>query len=298
MKRLNVLIGLMFMLLTADAQKFVWYGANGVSQVETGLGNVTGTHGIWFSYADDADGGASYVVWDSEMVDEIVTTPKYTGGVSGTAVLDKGFLGYSPFAGVGFNIVGEAPRSSSDEWPPLLSADVSGWGGLCISYMSDADMYVELGLGDMDAEIAYANPYCTLPSSATGNTVRIPWSDFKQPSWYENETKMPGEEAAKKLVCVKFKIQNEDGSYHFNIYGVGSLNADAATPPPSKVTTGDANGDGDVTMADANMVVNYFLSTNKSSTKGFNFRNANMNGDDDITMADANQIVSMYLNSK
>ena len=51
-------------------------------------------------------------------------------------------------------------------------------------------------------------------------------------------------------------------------------------------------------MADANMVVNYFLSTNKSSTKGFNFRNANMNGDDDITMADANQIVSMYLNSK
>lgn len=61
---------------------------------------------------------------------------------------------------------------------------------------------------------------------------------------------------------------------------------------------GDCNVDGSITMADANMVVNYFLSTNKSSTKGFNFRNANMNGDDDITMADANQIVSMYLNSK
>ena len=58
---------------------------------------------------------------------------------------------------------------------------------------------------------------------------------------------------------------------------------------------GDANNDGSVTMADANMVVNYFLSTNKSSIKNFNKKKANVNGDNDITMADANKIVNMFL---
>lgn len=58
---------------------------------------------------------------------------------------------------------------------------------------------------------------------------------------------------------------------------------------------GDVNKDGDVTMADANAVVNYYLSTNKSSMTGFDVDLANVNGDDDITMADANAIVNMYL---
>ena len=58
---------------------------------------------------------------------------------------------------------------------------------------------------------------------------------------------------------------------------------------------GDANNDGSVTMADANMVVNYFLSTDKSSFKNFNKKKANVNGDNDITMADANAIVNMFL---
>ena len=58
---------------------------------------------------------------------------------------------------------------------------------------------------------------------------------------------------------------------------------------------GDANNDGSVTMADANMVVNYFLSTDKSDIKNFNKKKANINGDGDITMADANQIVNVFL---
>lgn len=64
---------------------------------------------------------------------------------------------------------------------------------------------------------------------------------------------------------------------------------------------GDANGDGNITMADANMVVNYFLATKKSDIHGFDINNANANGDADedgqpiITMADANAIVNMFL---
>ena len=58
---------------------------------------------------------------------------------------------------------------------------------------------------------------------------------------------------------------------------------------------GDANNDGNVTMADANAVVNYFLSADKSDIKNFNSKKANVNGDKTITMADANAIVNMFL---
>ena len=58
---------------------------------------------------------------------------------------------------------------------------------------------------------------------------------------------------------------------------------------------GDVNGDGSITMADANMVVNYFLATDPSSIANFNVNAADVNGDKAITMADANQIVNIFL---
>ena len=63
----------------------------------------------------------------------------------------------------------------------------------------------------------------------------------------------------------------------------------------SEVILGDVNGDGSITMADANMVVNYFLATDPSSIANFNVAAADVNGDKAITMADANQIVNIFL---
>ena len=56
---------------------------------------------------------------------------------------------------------------------------------------------------------------------------------------------------------------------------------------------GDVNHDGSVTMADANMVVNYFLATDKP--EDFDTSAADVNEDGSVTMADANQIVNMFL---
>ena len=67
--------------------------------------------------------------------------------------------------------------------------------------------------------------------------------------------------------------------------------------PASDVVMGDVNGDKNVTMADANAIVNYFLAEDKTTFNDFNAQAANVNGDDDITMADANAVVNMYLNS-
>lgn len=57
---------------------------------------------------------------------------------------------------------------------------------------------------------------------------------------------------------------------------------------------GDVNGDGKVTLADANLVMNYYLGTLDKSEK-FNEKAADVNGDGIITIADANDIVNIYL---
>ena len=64
--------------------------------------------------------------------------------------------------------------------------------------------------------------------------------------------------------------------------------ANAAT-----VVVGDVNGDGSITMSDANAVVNYYLATTKPSD--FNKAAGDVNNDGTITMSDANMIVNMFL---
>lgn len=58
------------------------------------------------------------------------------------------------------------------------------------------------------------------------------------------------------------------------------------------VIKGDVNGDGDVTMADANIIVNKYLG---EEVADFILEVADMNNDGVITMADANAIVNKYL---
>lgn len=67
--------------------------------------------------------------------------------------------------------------------------------------------------------------------------------------------------------------------------------------PASTTTIGDANGDGKITMADANIVVNYFLAEDKSTITGINIKAADVNGDKTISMADANAIVNIFLSA-
>ena len=200
-----------------------WYGDD--YQIQTGLENETKTQGYWFSYDDHEDGGESKIIWpgsieigNSQFADALDPVIEHCGGICGTAALSKGALTYNPFAGVGFNVVGET--SLADDTP--VAGDASAWGGLCITYTAAASPSLELGLGDFDATIGYANPSFSLPRAAVGVAHKvIPWSGFTQPSWYKGTTKISGEEAAKQLVSVKFKMQAQPGTYDFNICGIG-----------------------------------------------------------------------------
>ena len=205
-----------------------WNGADGNYQVKTGLGNETGTYGTWYDFNDSwAYSGSSKISYkinpcyeyDSECIkhffDPIID---YCVGICGTAVLDKGKSTTTPFAGVGFNVVGET--STTNTTP--AAGDASAWGGLCVTYTSDIEISLEQGLGDaIDSTMSHALPAVKLPASKRGNKVVVSWSDFKQPSWYDGAVKFDGETAAKQLVGVHFKIQAEPGDYEFNICAVG-----------------------------------------------------------------------------
>ena len=199
----------------------LWVGAEGSAQVHTGLDNGSETSGYWWSYNDKNDGGKSEVQWpvnpgndyDPNALDPIV---EHCKGICGTAVLDKGDLSYQPFVGIGFNIAGQAVGGGDP-----TAADASSWGGLCISYTAETGPSLELGLGDFDSEIGYANPAAGLAKASSIQVKSLAWSDFKMPSWYKEATKITGPEAAKRLVAVKFKLQTSDGSYKFNIAAIG-----------------------------------------------------------------------------
>ena len=202
-------------------------------QIHTGLGNGLETEGYWYSYKDNNISRSSAIVWpvstdlfySNESLDPVIMESK---GLAGTAILSKGSYEHDPYVGVGFNVVGE----TSDTNPAPDIGDASAWGGLCVTYMSDTDIALELGLGEtVDSTINYANPAITLPAAKAtdyfspngkyGNKVVVNWSDFKQPSWYDGAVKIDGETAAKQLAAVHFKIQAEPGEYNFNICAVG-----------------------------------------------------------------------------
>jgi hypothetical protein len=205
-----------------------WNGADGIYQVETGLGNETNTYGIWYDYDDSwAFGGSSTIQYEFNACYEFSSDCiihffdpiiDYCDGICGTAILDKGASSTTPFVGVGFNVVGKTSATSSIP----AAGDASAWAGLCVTYTSDTDISLELGLGEkIDSTMNYANPAVYLPASKNGNKVVVSWSDFKQPSSYNGAVKFDGETAATQLVGVHFKIQAEPGDYEFRICAVG-----------------------------------------------------------------------------
>ena len=138
-------------------------------------------------------------------------------GVCGTFLLDKGDLQYDPYVGIGFDLAGHDANGN------LVLADASSMEGVCIGYISDASITVEMSLGEAkDRALDYDVPNTLLPK-ATGYKVKeIPWEKFTRSGWGKGEN-ITGIQAAKTLGSLRFKIQGKDGTKgDFNIMTVGS----------------------------------------------------------------------------
>ena len=188
--------------------------------------------GVWrIMETDGEDGGKSSIVWPVEFVDGIDTMAAVKDscyGICGTAALDKGSLTYNPFVSIGFTLA----RDGSGNPVPV---DVSNWGGICISYMSEVSPSLELDLGDSVAKVLnYAVPSAGLTKVSSVTSKCIPWSSFRIPSWFNGDDRGwkddTGAKAAKQLVGVRIRLQDKpkNGGYKFYITTISAYNSGAA----------------------------------------------------------------------
>ena len=217
-----------FVLWEGDSQK-----------VETELDNWTETAGYWFEFNDSRDSGHSKVQWPvpkGEEYDKTSLQPvvDFCHGICGHIVLSTEDTTYAPFAGVGFNVVGET--SATDSTP--AAGNATAWGGICIRYSSTLPATLELSLGeDIDKALNYDTPVVELPESKDsttkghpwdsydGTTKGFPWESFAQAGFGEGD-KITGPEAAAKLVAIKFKVQAKESTEgDFYISQIGPLGA-------------------------------------------------------------------------
>ena len=205
---------------SATQAKFqTWHGTDKAQQIKTGYDAGTGTSGYWYEVNDNSEGGLSKVVWGDATTDQCE-------GICGTIVLDRGTMTYNPFVAVAFDLAGK------DAQGERIAVDATDMGGICITYTSDNPPMLELVLDDkQDSLFAIATPNVSLSKTTTANAFNFKWSDFKMPSWATKYNNISGEEAAKQLVGIRFKVQAAPGTSNFDIIEVGSY-GNCTYPPP------------------------------------------------------------------
>ena len=183
-------------------------------------GAVADGHWYWEANSNAKKGGVAYISWPAKLTDgadSLSSVIDSCQGLCGTAVLKKGSMSNNPYAGVGFVIA----RDKKGEPVPV---DVSNWGGVCITYTSEANPSIVLDLGDsLENELGDELPSISLKKSKDGSEITkcVSWEEFEFSS---KSKKLPeswqdavGEKAASQLVGLKFRIQANSGEYKFNV---------------------------------------------------------------------------------
>ena len=186
--------------------------------------------GYWFDRDDSEKGGESFIDWPVQLDDVGSLEPVFSNckGICGTASLRKGSQSGEPSVSVGFFI------ALDSAWEKPVPVDVSNWGGICMEYYSEKAITIELGLGDsLNQVLGGKLPSAELPRSLSAEKICYVWSMFNLPDGMENvpeELKvgdhwqsLVGENAAKHLVSVSFKIQADEGDYKFGIGAIGAV---------------------------------------------------------------------------
>lgn len=199
-----------------------WSGANGDYRVDTGLDDGSDESGYWYTYSDDANSGTSAITWpvatgneyDDNALDPIIDN---CGGLCGQVTLGAGYD--YPFAGLGFNLTG----------PDQTGADVTAWGGLCITYTAGVAPILEIAPEDEATVTEYNNYMKKLQVAASASTLNLAWSDFKQESGWG--VTVPQTSYLTMVAAVKVKFSGKAGtSGDFNIIQVGENGACIGTP--------------------------------------------------------------------
>lgn len=222
------------------------------------------TIGMWVKRLDSN-------VWDALFSFFGGTTPAAEGGRF--YVTGNSYLGYNDAAGNWFDVNHPNNGTYTDipvnQWAFItLTVDASGY----TFYVNGNAMTRHAWAGSVSAT---AFNYSQLLSQLKNYAyIYLGMGSFwgSAPAYFSN------------VVVYDRALPANDVSYLCNRMGNGEFDP--------FYTPGDADGDGKVTIADANMVVNYYLG---NEVPGINLKNADVDGDGKVTIVDANMIVNMYL---
>jgi hypothetical protein len=189
----------------------MWNGfALPLTYVETGLDNGTETSGYWFSFGDEESGNGKVVYPSTPGIDYTTTDQvfDYCMGVCGELQFAKeGYLG------VGFHVAGIV--DPMDDNSLVAKANISSWGGLCVTYASESDLEVVLtyaqtsGFGDFSRM-----PKTTLPKSIELKTVCLDWKNYFMSVYSEVSWTF--------MTSVLFVVHGDaNAKSRFNIRGLG-----------------------------------------------------------------------------
>ena len=216
---------------TIPFKKDLWDGSLGSAKVNTESENS----GYWFTWADDADGGTSKILFPVEMGNEysdysLDAVVEHCGGFCGTIVFGTtlgpiagaGDGELNPFAGLGFFVADEGQ-----------TADISSWGGLCLTYASEVPLRVSIVSEYTNNSGLNPMPQISLPSTKQADALAS--TNFSEPTitqcarWHDfSYSPLPsdtlfGDDVVVKAKAIVFKFDGTPGAKRtFNITSIGT----------------------------------------------------------------------------
>ena len=207
--------------------------------------------GFWRTFGDNLFGlqGESKIIFPVEL--EKSSTPlssvfKHCDGLCGS--IEPDYLMIGPWAGV------EIPLAKDG-----ATADVTSWGGICVTYESDysISVYLKVQVDGFDSN-SLTKPFEAYPanylsettigespaptlfnmfSTNEAQTECMKWSSFDVSSWAKNSGSSQiskvytGDEAAKEIQSIMFVIKSrgDDENKVFNIKGISTYDPSNAT---------------------------------------------------------------------
>ena len=184
----------------------MWCGSSGVTNVNTGLENVSG---LWFFYTDTSSGGNSEYTWPADPHEGWETViQKCDGGICGVATLGQAYM--YPYMGVGFLLANDETGKSSD---------IKSWGGICVTYSSERPMRIAIHPKDSVQQLLDYDDYRVNLPKGENVTKNFAWSEFNQDGW---GTPYDRDKLLTEVETINFVYENAIGeSSKFNITKVG-----------------------------------------------------------------------------
>ena len=195
----------------------MWKGTDEYVPVKTGLDpdDKYGA-GYWYNFGDSFKGGKSFIEFpinDDDQLNEwenIVRLIGECGGYCGAFVLDRGSANEA-YAGFGFNVAGVEDPMKSNPIDGVREGDISDWGGVCVTYAADQDVYLEL---EADSAALYE---VKLDKSIDFAEKCVTWSELN------------AEESSKHARSIRLKMKStEKMTGHLTVSAIGKYDANGA----------------------------------------------------------------------